>query len=692
MPGSRRQWTTSFPGRGRRVQKVDVAGRVIEGGLISEVPAVPGLNIRLAIDLNLQARAQSALTSMIDKINIQQESNWTQSGVVIAINPQNGEILAMVSWPTYDNSRFARFIDAGYYTDLLTREQFPLINHSVSSIYPPGSTWKILTSVAVVQEKVIDPATYLNDPGKLVVVDQYAPNDVARQQTFVCWDREGHDRVNMLKGIAVSCDVYFYQVGGGNSDLSPQTLRPGGLGINNLVRYSTAFGIGEPTLIELVGAQEGLMPDPEWKRRVYGESWSTGDTYNAAFGQGYVTVTPLQLANMSAAIANGGTLYHPTVINNFLDGEGNAVDPMTGEPLRSATNQGNVMRTLVLPENNSRENPAVLMLGEDMKIRGRNSIACLCESGAFDLNQPGISQELRTLYGRQIQDPDKPDDPNAKIWVCDPAKINASYRPTIRVDRDTSLIQNLTNVIQRKTVRWQEVTYKVFIPFDYTFNDGFCNENVFDRTVSKLKEEEYKLPALQSDELARANPGDTERDFTDIATLMGYQPPFVDANVFGIVQDGMRASTKSVGGEDFPGGSNPAYNIRKGEFAGTAGPRSVRGDNVGYNLSTYSFGQVETAGKTGTAEYCDDLAASQNLCKPGSWPAHAWFLGYAPANKPEILVVAFIYHGNEGAATAMPVARIVTDCYFRLKDARAQGKTREQLADVCPPSQDVPQP
>jgi hypothetical protein len=365
------------------------------------------------------------------------------------------------------------------------------------------------------------------------------------------------------------------------------------------------------------------------------------------------------------------------------------------------------MRTLVLPENNSKDNPAVLMLSEDMKVRGKQSITCICEDTDFDLNNPNTPQAVRDLYGRQVQDPKKPDDRNAKIWVCDPAKINANYRPVIRVDRDTSPVENVTNRIQRKTVKWQEITYKVFIPFDYTFRDGVCDENVFERTVSKLTEDEYKLPILQTDLLAAKYPSrstgdgtatsvtpspEASRDFTDIAGLMGYQPPFVDAGVFTLVEKGMRAATKSVSGLEFPGGDNPAYNIRKGEFAGTAGPRSVTTDKVGYNMSTYSFGSVETAGKTGTAEYCDDIAFAQNLCRQGSWPAHAWFLGYAPAEKPEIMVVAFVYHGNEGAVAAMPIARIVTDCYFRLKDARAQGKTNEQLTNVCPPSQDVPQP
>jgi penicillin-binding protein 2 len=115
----------------------------------------------------------------------------------------------------------------------------------------------------------------------------------------------------MIGGIAQSCDVYFYQVGGGNNNVSPMTIKPGGLGIINLFRYATAFGIGSELGIELPSELSGRMPDPDWKRRTYGENWSTGDTYNAAFGQGYVTVTPLQLLFATAAIVNNGFSINP---------------------------------------------------------------------------------------------------------------------------------------------------------------------------------------------------------------------------------------------------------------------------------------------------------------------------------------------------------------------------------------------
>jgi hypothetical protein len=218
------------------------------------------------------------------------------------------------------------------------------------------------------------------------------------------------------------------------------------------------------------------------------------------------------------------------------------------------------------------------------------------------------------------------------------------------------------------------VTYTVFVPFDYTFNDAICDQKEFE--VPLMTAEDYTKPVLSS--IYRDNL------LIDLERLMGYQPPFTEPDVFKTVQEGMRLATKAP--------ANAAYNtdpIRQGPYLGTAGPGSVTGDNTGFNLRPYKVGQIETAGKTGTAEYCDDLANQQKLCQQGSWPAHAWFVGYAPFSNPEILVVAFIYHGNEGAATAMPLARKITDCYFRLKDARSSG---QPTGSICKPGDDVPPP
>ena len=214
--------------RGNLTRKIDVAGRPVEGGTISQTPAVPGENVRLTIDVQLQKAAQEAFINERNFINAIQHADVTDSGVVIAIDPNTGEILAMVSWPTYDNSKFARAIDGVYYNQLTQSDQNPLVNHAVGSLYPPGSTWKILTATAVDQEQVVKPDTTLFDSGAITVKNSFAPNDTARAQKFVCWLRTGHGEVNLIKAISQSCDVYFYQVGGGNPDVAASTLRPGG--------------------------------------------------------------------------------------------------------------------------------------------------------------------------------------------------------------------------------------------------------------------------------------------------------------------------------------------------------------------------------------------------------------------------------------------------------------------------------
>ena len=282
-----------------------MAGRPLQ--LVGEEKFRAGLSVQLTIDVELQEAAQEALIKRINIVNATEQRLVTQQGVVIAMDPRNGEVLALVSWPSYDNSRFARTIDGEYYFEQVDDPLKPLVNHAISALYPPGSVWKMITAVGVLEEGVIDPSQPLFCPGRLVLPNAFAPRDESQGQTFVCWLRSGHEEVNLLRGIAQSCDVYFYQVGGGNPKVSAATLREGGLGIRDLYRWATAFGVGSELGIELPGELAGRMAEQDWKRRNYGESWSTGDTYNAAFGQGYVTVTPLQLVNAIAAMANGGT-------------------------------------------------------------------------------------------------------------------------------------------------------------------------------------------------------------------------------------------------------------------------------------------------------------------------------------------------------------------------------------------------
>jgi penicillin-binding protein 2 len=546
--------------RGTETWVVDVAGQQLQ--LVDEKPRQAGYTVQLTLDLELQQAAQEALTQELNVINADAQRLVTQQGVVIAMNPMNGEILAMVSWPTYDNTRFARAIDGPYYFDQEGDPLRPLVNHAISALYPPGSVWKLVTAVGVLQEGVISPTAQLFDPGRLVLPNAYAPRDQSRGQTFVCWNRKGHGLVDMVKGIAQSCDVYFYQVGGGNPDVPTSTLREGGLGIYDLYRWATAFGIGSELGVELPGELAGRMPESQWKRRNYGESWSTGDTYNAAFGQGYVTVTPLQLVNAAAAIANGGTLYQPTLVKNLQDANGNIVKEF--EP--------RVARTLVPKPG---EEP-VLLLQEDMLIKGQDSLACRCEKSS------------------EWYDP----------ALCDPENYTSQYDSDPTPD----------DVVSEEDI----VRYRVNVPYGYTFNAGVCDQ-------------------LEFDSLGRESL--LQRDH-------GYFPPFATADTLQWIQRGVREAVVS----------------------GTASEASM----ISIQSDAFPLSYVNEAGKTGTAEYCDDIAFPKGLCVPGQWPSHGWYIGYAPYENPEIIVVAFIYNGGEGAKVAVPVVRQVLDAYFTLKAKRGQ--------------------
>jgi penicillin-binding protein 2 len=537
--------------RGERIIEVDVAGE--ELAVISETSPLAGESVRLTIDYELQARTEQIL---VQQLSYRNDPNYyaergqtfprgqSTQGVIIAMNPQTGEILSMVAWPTYDNSRFARGIDVEYYLDIIEDPARPLVNNAIKGLYPPGSVWKLLTAAAVAEENVINPAQELDDPGQLIVENRYAPNDLAASQRFVCWLRQGHGRVDLVRAIAYSCDVYFYQVGGGNASLSSAVLKEGGLGITDLFRYSTAMGIGSELGVELPFEAAGRMPDQDWKRRNYGENWSTGDTYNAAFGQGYVTVTPLQLIAQVAAEINGGTLYQPTLIREFYDEEGNVVEPFEPQVLRSVNAD-------IVPAGED----LTLLLLEDMLMYGPTSLACICEetSSWYDGNR------------------------------CDPQ----NYRNRVNVGTDIA-------------PDWRQ--YQVHIPLNYNFNAEICQPIRFTSAEDP------------------------------------YQPAFVSQSSLDHVDLGMRYAITEEGG--------------------TSGPANL--DDMG----------IEVMGKTGTAEYCDDVARPLGYCVPGQWPAHAWYVGAAPYENPEIIVIGFMYNGAEGSFMALPMVRETMRAYFELKAER----------------------
>lgn len=448
---------------GSQIVERDVAGEIVRTVGDSRAPQ-DGYSVRLTLDVELQRAAQEALVDMIDALKAQNPENpiGYDRGVVIASNPRTGEILAMVSWPTYDNSRFARAIDYPYYAQVSQDPLRPLFNQAVNSLYPPGSIFKVITATAVLEENVVDPDYQIFDPGEIQLENRYYPNDPGQAQTFVCWLEQGHGEVDMLHGIAWSCDVYFYKVGGGYEQEVPE-----GLGILRLGEWMRIFGLGEQTGIELAGENEGFIPDPTWKRRVWGENWSTGDTYNSAFGQGYILTTPLQMMTVLNTIANNGMQPRPTLVREVIDQEGRVV---------------------------------------------------------------------------------------------------AGFDP------------EYVNIRERIEDYWQEAYGE---PYPGTLDESLS-----------------------------------------------------------LVQQGMRAAVTIEGGTAL----------------------TAQDDYLPY---------VPIAGKTGTAEFCDNIAAALEQCVPGNWPAHAWFMAYAPYGNPEIAVLAFIYNGGEGSSIALPVASRVMDAYFQLKTQRA---------------------
>jgi len=265
----------------------------------------------LTIDLELQSDVEIALREGM-------RIAGSKVGVAIAMDPRTGEVLAMVSLPSYDNSLFSGGISQADYAALSSNSNHPLVNHAISGQYPPGSTFKMVTASAALEEGVIDESTTLSCQGTLLLPNKHYPNDPTKSQKFYCWYEPGHGPLNVVGAVMQSCDIFFYKVAGGYRDFQ-------GLGIERLAYYSEMFGFGNPSGIELSGEAAGLLPSDQWKRQHYGENWFTGDTYNAAIGQGFVLSTPLQVLNAAAAVANGGTVYLPQLVYQVTSPTGELV-------------------------------------------------------------------------------------------------------------------------------------------------------------------------------------------------------------------------------------------------------------------------------------------------------------------------------------------------------------------------------
>ncbi len=259
-----------------------------------------GENLVLYLDSSLQTTLYDALEKSIKEIG-------SKKGAAVAMDPRTGGILAMVSYPSYDNNLFSKGISKTDFDKIQNDTNQPLFDRAIAAQYPTGSTIKPFEASGALQEKLISPDKQINDPGYILVHSQYDPNVVYRFGGV-----KPHGLVDMREAIAVSSNIYFYTVGGGYGDQQ-------GLGPARIKKYLSLFGWGEKTGVDLPGEFSGFIPTPEWKKQTKNEPWWNGDTYNLAIGQSDLMVTPLQVAAAYCSIANNGTLYKPQVVQKIVD-------------------------------------------------------------------------------------------------------------------------------------------------------------------------------------------------------------------------------------------------------------------------------------------------------------------------------------------------------------------------------------
>jgi len=262
--------------------------------VIAHKDSVPGNGLILSIDENLQNYIETLLSNELEEIEKERAS-------VIVMDPRNGEILSIVSLPSYNNNLFVQGISNADYQSLINDNNNPLFNRSISGSYPPGSTFKPVVAASALEQGVITEWTKINSAGGIWVSTWFFPD----------WNSKGHGTVNVKQAIANSVNTFFYYIGGGYNNFE-------GLGIDSLIENAKLFHLGQKTGIDLPGENAGFMPSVLWKEEYLNEQWYIGDTYHLSIGQGYLTVTPLQVALWTSLFANNGAIYKPKILKSFI--------------------------------------------------------------------------------------------------------------------------------------------------------------------------------------------------------------------------------------------------------------------------------------------------------------------------------------------------------------------------------------
>ena len=294
--GIERSWERDLHGvNGGRQIEVDARGRFLR--TLSESRPVTGNSVVLTIDRDVQKSAEQAFGD--------------KAGAAVVMDVNSGEILAFVSSPSFDPALFAGRMPPETWNAYLSDKRHPLENKALKGQYPPGSTFKIVTALAALEEGIIDANTTVVCNGSYTVGNR----------TFKCWDKHGHGTVNLKKALRESCDVYFYQ-------LAER------LGVDRIAQTAREFGLGEPMGVGLENEKSGVIPTAEWKEKKYKTKWYRGETLSVAIGQGYVLTTPIQLASMIATVANEGTVYRPHLVKRIIDPDGKVLKEFPPEVIK----------------------------------------------------------------------------------------------------------------------------------------------------------------------------------------------------------------------------------------------------------------------------------------------------------------------------------------------------------------------